>query len=80
MNTRNGTPSKFVSYGLYVYFAGVSLRRTAEILSWLSNETMFPIGIGFKNTVLKRSAKRRKISRYRIDETLIKFGSEYVWL
>ena len=30
---RNRTPSKYISYALYLYFSGLSLRRTAEKLS-----------------------------------------------
>ena len=55
MNTRNRTPSEYIGYGLYLYFSGLSLRRTAERLFCF-------------------------ISRYVIDETLIKVGSEYIWL
>ena len=81
MNTRNRTPSEYIGYGLYLYFSGLSLRRTAERLFGLLNETTFPFGSGFKNTILKRySTKRRKIYRYVIDETLIKVGSDYIWL
>jgi putative transposase len=34
MNSRSRTPSEYVGYGLlYLYFSGLSLRRTAERIS-----------------------------------------------
>jgi GDP-D-mannose dehydratase len=33
MNTRNRTSSKYIGYGLYSYFADLSLRKTSERLS-----------------------------------------------
>ncbi|WP_172602212.1 hypothetical protein [Candidatus Nitrosocosmicus franklandus] len=33
MNTRNRTPSKYVYYGLHLYFSGLSLRKASERLS-----------------------------------------------
>lgn len=30
MNFRNRTPSEYISYGLYLYFSGLSLRRASE--------------------------------------------------
>ena len=46
---------------------------------------MFPSGIGFKSIILKKypqkiSSKKKKISEYVIDETVIKVGSEYIWV
>ncbi|WP_172602092.1 hypothetical protein [Candidatus Nitrosocosmicus franklandus] len=33
MLTRNRTPSKYVCYGLHLYFSGLSLRKASERLS-----------------------------------------------
>jgi putative transposase len=42
---------------------------------------MSPSGIGFKNTGLKKlKASRRRILEYIVDETMLKVGSEYIWL
>ena len=85
MNARNRTPSKYICYALYFYFSGLSLRRTAERLSscfikrnhvsiWNWIQKFKPKNI---------SSKKKKILEYpciQKDETLIKVGSEYVWL
>jgi putative transposase len=42
---------------------------------------MFPYGIGFRNTSQRKYLLlEKKIAEFIIDETLIKVGSEYVWL
>ncbi|WP_154670535.1 hypothetical protein [Candidatus Nitrosocosmicus sp. SS] len=54
MLTRNRTPSKYVYYGLHLYFSGLSLRKASERLSQIyTREITFPFGIGFKSTSLK---------------------------
>ncbi|HEY6535425.1 MAG TPA: hypothetical protein VIY08_06455 [Candidatus Nitrosocosmicus sp.] len=35
MSTRNRTPSQIISYGLYLYFLGLSFRSTVKALSFL---------------------------------------------
>ena len=56
------TPSKYISYGLYFYFSGLSLRKVADRLSLiaLSKEIMFPYGIGFKSTSLRKLSSEKK--------------------
>ncbi len=83
MNFRNRTPSEFVSYDLYLYFSGLSLRRTTEGLTcFIKRNLVLYIynGTGFKNIVLKDINKKKKNSRMHIDETMIKVGSGYIWL
>ncbi len=42
---------------------------------------MYPYGTGYKSTSQKISSRRRMISEYIIDETMIKkVGSEFIWL
>ena len=42
---------------------------------------MLQSGNGFKSIILKRYYQREKrISEYVIDETILKVGSEYIWL
>ena len=42
---------------------------------------MLQYGSGFKSTNLRRyQSKGKKISEFIIDETLVKVGSEYIWL
>jgi putative transposase len=42
---------------------------------------MFHYGTGFKNIIPIRYLQKRKwVSEYLVDETLLKVGSEYIWL
>ncbi len=81
MITRNKTPSKYVYYGLYLYFSGLSLRRAAERLSHIFKRNHVSIWNWIQKYHPKRiSSKRKRIAEYIIDETLIKAGSQYIWL
>ncbi len=54
MNTRNKrTLSKYIGYGLYLYFSGLSVRKASERLSIFIKRNPFPYGTGFKSTNLK---------------------------
>ena len=78
---RSRTPSKYIYYALYLYFSGLSLRKTSEhllpfvkrnhvsIWNWIQR---------YKPTKLWK--KRRKVSGFIVDETLIRVGRELVWL
>ena len=68
---------------LYIYFSGLSLRKSTDRLSSsvLSNEIMFLYGLGFKRYNPKKiTSKKSKVLEYVIDETVIKIGSELIWL
>ncbi|HET6591100.1 MAG TPA: DDE-type integrase/transposase/recombinase [Candidatus Nitrosocosmicus sp.] len=81
MNTRNRTPSKYVYYGLHLYFSGLSLRKASERLSQLFKRNHVSIWNWIQKYHVRRiSSKRKKISEFIVDETLLKVGSEYVWL
>jgi putative transposase len=82
--SRNRIPSEYIGYGLYFYFSGLSLRKAADsrlsaacfikrnhvsIWNWIQ-----------KYTPQKISTKKKKISKYVIDEPVIKVGSEYIWV
>ena len=84
MNSRNRTPSEYVGYGLYLYFSGLFpekdsterishfVRRNHDVSIWNWVQKYNP---------RKISVRRRKISGYIIvDETLVKVGSESIWL
>ena len=63
------------------YFSGLSLRRASERLSIIIKRNH----VSICNWIQKYkpemvSAHRKKILEYIIDETLIKVGSEFVWL
>jgi DDE domain len=48
----------------------------------LLKEIMFPYGIGFSSTDQKKifQKKRIRVSKFIVDETLVKAGNEYIWL
>ncbi len=71
MSTRNRTPSKYVFYGLYLYFLGLSLRRVSERRSCFIRRKYHP---------KKISSRKRKVVEFIVYETLIKVRSEYIWL
>lgn len=81
MSTRNRTPSEYVCYGLYLYFSGLSLRRASERLSCFIKRNHVSIWNWIQAYhPLKISCKRKRISEYVVDETILKVGSEYIWL
>ncbi len=82
MTLRNRTPSLYVGYALYFYFSGLSLRRTAERLSscFIKRNHVSIWNWIQKYKPIKIFSKRKNVSEFIVDETLIKIGSEYVWL
>ena len=81
MLIRNRTPTKYVYYGLYLYFSGLSLRRTSERLSCFVKRNHVSVWNWIqKYHPQKISSKRKKVAEFIIDETIIKAGSEHVWL
>ena len=81
MINRNRTPSKPVCYGLYLYFSDLSLRQTSERLASLVKRNHVSIRNWIqKYHPLKLSNPRMKISKYVVDETLIKVCSQYIWI
>ena len=86
MNTRNRTSSEYIGYGLYFYFSGLSLRKTSERLSSCfikRNHVSINLELDTNksiNTKRYLKGKRKKIEEFIIDETLIKIGSELIWL
>jgi len=81
MITRNKTPSKYVFYGLHLYFSGLSLRRASERLSQLFKRNHVSIWNWIqKYKPQKMQSRRRKVLEYIVDETMLKVGSEYIWL
>ena len=82
MRSRNRTSSNIVGYGLYLYFLGLSFRNTAKALSFLLLTKISHVSIW--NWLQKykpwNNVKNKKIKEYIIDETVIKAGSETIWL
>jgi Transposase and inactivated derivatives len=81
MGIRKRTPSEYICYGLYLYFSGLSLRRASERLSYLIKRNHVSIWNWIQRYKPEKIAsKRKKVEAYIIDETIIKVGSNYIWL
>ncbi|WP_415309613.1 DDE-type integrase/transposase/recombinase [Candidatus Nitrosocosmicus sp. FF01] len=81
MIIRNRTPSKYVYYGLHLYFSGLSLRKTSERLSELYKRNHVSIWNWIQKYQPKKlQSTRRKVLEYIVDETMLKVGSELIWL
>jgi putative transposase len=64
-----------------LYFSGLSLRRTSERLSCFIKRNHVTIWNWIqKYYPLKISSNRKRISEHVVDETVLKVGSEYIWL
>jgi putative transposase len=74
--------SEYIGYGLYLYFSGLSLRRASTtMLSCFIRQNHVTIWNWIqKYKPQKIKSKRKKVSEYIVDETLLKVGSEYIWL
>ena len=72
----------YIGYGLYFYFSGLSLRRTSQTLS---SHFIKRNHVSIWNWIQKYkpqriSSKKKKFEEFVVDETLLKIGSELVWL
>ena len=71
----------YICYALYFYFSGLSLRRTSQRLSCFIKRNHVSIWNWIqKYKPQKILTKKRRIEEFINDETLIKVGSEYIWL
>ena len=79
---RNRTPSAYIGYGLYLYFSGLSLRRASQILSsYFIKRNHVSIWNWIQRYKPKRlSSKKKTVKGFVVDETLLKIGSELIWL
>ena len=78
---RNRTPSKYIGYGLYLYFLGLSYRNTSKALAQFVKRSHVAVWKWIQRYKPKKIARKRKrISGFIIDETLIKIGSTYMWI
>ncbi len=82
MISRNRTPSLYVGYAMYFYFSGLSLRKSADRLSscFIKRNHVSIWNWIQKYSPKKMSSKKSKVLEYVIDETVIKIGSELIWL
>src|SRR5215207_1446732 len=78
---RKRTEPKDIAYSLYLYFLGLSLRNTSKAVSRFVKRSHTAVRDWiqkYKPEIL--GCKKIRITEFIIDETIIKVGSEYVWL
>ena len=76
-----------IGYGLYLYFLGLSLRERGQgiVTSSYSQKKSCIISKKWKWIQKFRhrrisSTRRKKISEYIVDETILQVGPQYIWL
>ena len=78
---RNRTRLEDIVYAIHLYFLGLSLRNTSKALSRFIKRSHTAIRDWIqKYKPEELLSKRKKIDEYIVDETLIKVGSELIWL
>src|ERR671915_1317390 len=80
---RNKTSSFVVLYSLYLYFLGLSLRNTSKALVIFRDEEKRSY-VSVWNWIQRFGScqiyKRKRISAFIIDETVIQIGNNHFWL
>ena len=79
---RNRTSTIIVMYSLYLYFLGLSLRNTSKALVIFRDKKRSYVSVW--NWVQRFGSsqiyKRKRVSAFIIDETVIQVGSQKYWL
>ena len=79
---RNKTSSFIVLYSLYLYFLGLSLRNTSKALIIFREQKRSYISVW--NWIQRFGSchiyKRKRVSAFIIDETVIQIGNQNFWL
>ena len=79
---RNKTSNIIVMYSLYLYFLGLSLRNTSKALIIFKDDKRSYVSVW---NWIQRFAdypiyKRKRVTAFIIDETVIQIGSQHFWL
>ena len=80
---RNRTSTFVVMYSLYLYFLGLSLRNTSKALVIFRDEkkrSYVSVWNWIQRFASYQIYRRRKVSAFIIDETVIQIGSQHFWL
>ncbi len=80
-NARNRTPSVEIGRALYLYFLGLSTRNVAKAMFCFQKARRSHVAIWKwiqKYHPKKILSKRKRISEFIIDETLLKVGFEFI--
>ena len=79
---RNRTFTFIVMYSLYLYFLGLSLRNTSNALEPFKNQKRSHVAVW--NWIQRFGSchiyKRKRVSAFILDETIIQIGDENFWL
>ena len=79
---RNRISTIVVMYSLYLYFLGLSLRNTSKALDIFDDEKRSHIAIW--NWIQRFGScqiyKRKRISAFIVDETIIQIGNNHFWI
>ena len=80
---RNKTSSIIVMYSLYLYFLGLSLRNTSKALILFKDKQRSYVSVW--NWIQRFGScqiynKRKRVTAFIIDETIIQIGNQHFWL
>ena len=79
---RNKTSSIIVMYSLYLYFLGLSLRNTSKALILFKDKQRSYVSVW--NWIQRFGScqiyKRKRVTAFIIDETIIQIGNNYYWI
>jgi putative transposase len=79
---RSRTPSKYVYYALYLYFSGLSLRKTSQHLSPFIRRNHVSIWNWIQRQRPEKIFQKKgsRVSEFIVDETIFKVGDEFIFL
>ena len=79
---RNRTSTIVVMYSLYLYFLGLSLRNTSKALIIFKDDKRSHVSIWkwIQRFGSLQIYKRKRVSAFIIDETVIQIGNRHFWL
>jgi putative transposase len=79
---RNRTSTIVIMYSLYLYFLGLSLRNTSKALTIFKDQKRSHVSVW--NWIQRFGSlqiyKRKRVSAFIIDETVIQIGNHHFWL
>ena len=79
---RNKTSNYIVMYSLYLYFLGLSLRNTSKALVIFRDDKRSYVSVW--NWIQRFGScqiyKRKRVTAFIIDETVIQIGNQHFWL
>jgi putative transposase len=79
---RNRTSTIVIMYSLYLYFLGLSLRNTSKALTIFKDQKRSYVSVWnwIQRFAENQIYKRKRISAFIIDETVIQIGNRQYWL